>query len=761
MLPQHLSCTYSALPMSAIDRYYWYSLLLLHPTLGCVALLALAIGHRLTCNRGCRSPVRLALLCGMSAEVRIAEYTQGERAEPELDADSASASEENGVTATSKPTEHPNGQDTAVGTIGPPPLTVKEAQAFFPPGTTPQPPPLSLPPTALSFLASHPLRYPVLSLMRQWANLQRERFCPPSSYSTASRSSLTIVDGSPLVGGSALTFIRGTKDRPAAFTRVVCCQESEEWAAAIEANAASYGADGKVTVVRQHPFAYFQSRYEADSKYACMYIDPAVPSDSLQMQLTASNDDYTLSSPFTFDVNKPFTLLSHCIQHMLQHSRHAVPLLILSLPAAFSTSLYRSLARYSAEEVNIAKPHAIQFLILALNPNTTTAATSSSTAATATSVAVARPHPYADPSIPLSSSHRQLSYLFHSTLLQQRLKQLLSTQLYRCPIAQGRLWACLEAAMRGAAGGGDVDDEAVYTRLRQCYHDELLPTDECKDIRKRKEAAKCAGCGGEAEDGRANSRVTELVDLIRQHTFPSPLPRSPASLLDVGCSEGSITGALAAALSVPASAAHGCDVREVARSAAFTFSLITSTTLPYPSNSFHLVLALMSLHHIDTVTTSLAEIARVLVPGGVLLVREHDLSFPQLAPLLDVMHGLYTRVWSDPAEQPAFCDDYYAHYRPRAVWTQMVEAAGLVRCRESPDGRRQMWDGPGGERRGGRDGYVKNPFQYYYALYEKPVAGQTVAREEGDAMSHSEKKRRADVNAERADERGDVKRRAG
>ena len=699
-------------------------------------------------------------LCGMTAQAEMAENGQAEQSEPAQVAATSPSAQHDQATSTTASRELLGKSASQIGTVDRPSLTARDAQAFFPPGPAPHPPHLSLPTSALTFLASYPLRYPVLSLMRQWASLQRERFCPPSSYSTASRSSLTIVDGSPLIGGSALTFIRGTKDRPAAFTRVVCCQYDDEWATAIEANAASYGADSRVTVVRQHVFAYFQKRYEADSKYACMYIDPSIPSTLLRMQLTASNDDYTLSPPVTFDDNTTLTLFSHCLRHMLQHSRHAVPLLILSLPASFSTSLLCSLARFHAVEVKIARSHGVQFLTLALNPKATAAASSSSSAAAAAAEVVVRPHPYSDPSIPLAPSHHQLSYLFHSSLLQQRLKQLLSTQLYRCPIAQSRLWLCLEGAMKGASG--EVDDEVVYTRLRHCYHNELLPMDECRDIRKRKEAAKCAGCGGEAEDGRANSRVTELVDLIRQHTFPAPLPRSPASLLDVGCSEGSITGALAAALGVPAASAHGCDVREVARSAAFTFSLITSTTLPYPSNSVHLVLALMSLHHIDTVTTTLAEIYRALVPGGVLLVREHDLSFPQLAPLLDVMHGLYTRVWSDPAEQPAFCDDYYAHYRARAVWSEMVEAAGLVRCKESPDGRRQVWDGPGGERRGGRDGYVKNPFQYYYALYEKPVDGQrTAARGEESALLQSEKRRRAaDATDGAADERGNVKRRA-
>ena len=55
---------------------------------------------------------------------------------------------------------------------------------------------------------------------------------------------------------------------------------------------------------------------------------------------------------------------------------------------------------------------------------------------------------------------------------------------------------------------------------------------------------------------------------------------------------------------------------------------------------------------------------------------------------------------------------------------------------------------------------MKNPFQYYYALYEKPAGGQqTAVGGEGGAVSQGEKRPRAPGAI--ADERGDVKRRTG
>ena len=625
--------------------------------------------------------------------------------------------------------------------------------------------PLSLPPSALAALSTAcPLPPDVFSLVRQWAGQQRERFCPPSSYSTLTRSSHTLVDAAACIGFAALTFLR----RADVFHRVVACETRDDWADALTANLALYRKADKVSLQRLHVMHYFQQRYDTDSRFACVYWDPAVPSTP-PLAVAPAGDDFLFDEPLHLPATAPqpqlsFDGLASCCRHLLSHPHHPVPLLLLKLPAAFNTGLLSSLARHTAEEVAVAKPFGFKFLILAGSPSSATVPVdpSASASSLSPSPAAAPINPYGDPSIVLASSRRQLLFLYSSqqmpvqSHLYQRLKQIMASQLWGCPQAQAQLWRFFNDRMRsalqqqqqgtahgsGTADAPSLDDEELYDALRGFYHGSLLMTPECAELRKRKTAKKGGedGCG--AEDGRANSRVKELVSLIRRHRFPPPLPSSPASVLDVGCSEGSITASLASALSIPPSDAHGCDVRELPTSPLFTFRLITSTQLPYPSSSFHCVLALMSLHHIDTVTSTLHEIHRVLAPGGMLILREHDLSTPHLAPLLDVMHGLYARVWSDPPEQPHFCQDYYAHYRGRREWQGMIEACGLRQSEESEDRREQAWDRGVKVR---RDGSIANPFQFYYALYYKPTDDGQRA---GSARSGEKRTREGNEHAE-------------
>ncbi len=97
-----------------------------------------------------------------------------------------------------------------------------------------------------------------------------------------------------------------------------------------------------------------------------------------------------------------------------------------------------------------------------------------------------------------------------------------------------------------------------------------------------------------------------------------------------------------------------------------------------------MVTALMSLHHVADAPAVLAELVRVLRPGGFLVLREHDCAWPRLAVSLDVVHALYALVWARPVEWPAFVTEYYALYRPRAEWVALCCAAGLARVDHHP-----------------------------------------------------------------------------
>ena len=227
---------------------------------------------------------------------------------------------------------------------------------------------------------------------------------------------------------------------------------------------------------------------------------------------------------------------------------------------------------------------------------------------------------------------------------------------------------------------------------------------------------------------RAQTRTRRIVGL---------LPRSfrPTNLVDIGCGEGSITSELGLSLRLLPEEIHGCDVRMLPEQHAFHYHCLSlpladasevaipvekevilekeSNTnneqknhqLPFASSSISLVTALMVLHHVQNVEAMIAEIWRITQPGGHVVIREHDCQSIPLALALDVMHGCYSLVWSEPMEDKHFLETFHAHYRTRMQWQNMMEHAGFV-CRTASTPIEQ-----------GNNNYHRS----YYDLFYKPL----------------------------------------
>src|SRR5689334_9809175 len=115
------------------------------------------------------------------------------------------------------------------------------------------------------------------------------------------------------------------------------------------------------------------------------------------------------------------------------------------------------------------------------------------------------------------------------------------------------------------------------------------------------------------------SQYAYVVDLVRRHA------RAGAVVLDYGCGAGQIVqGLLATDVD-----AHGVDVfygggtlREAASATGLLGTRIRElegSRIPWRDGSIDLVVSNMVFEHIDAFDTPLAEIARVLRPGGTFL----------------------------------------------------------------------------------------------------------------------------------------------
>lgn len=103
---------------------------------------------------------------------------------------------------------------------------------------------------------------------------------------------------------------------------------------------------------------------------------------------------------------------------------------------------------------------------------------------------------------------------------------------------------------------------------------------------------------------------------------------SALSVLDFGCGTGGISGCLASALP----GLQGTDISEASLETArrqvpgVVFSAGKADCLPYPDNAFDAAFAVCVFHHIDPYARekSVAELVRILKPGGMLIIMEHN-----------------------------------------------------------------------------------------------------------------------------------------
>jgi ubiquinone/menaquinone biosynthesis C-methylase UbiE/ASC-1-like (ASCH) protein len=242
--------------------------------------------------------------------------------------------------------------------------------------------------------------------------------------------------------------------------------------------------------------------------------------------------------------------------------------------------------------------------------------------------------------------------------------------------------------------------------------------------------------------GRAASRVrdisAQLAGLLLQDGTP-PLEE----FLDVGCAEGGLTIAIAGAIGLTdPSKIHGCDILPVPPDALdtrlFTYTQACSTDLPYDDRSKQVMSCIMSLHHFHDWDKSASEVFRVLAPGGILVIREHDSTGPAFAAFLDVVHYVYAGVvGSEIALRPGCASADFeecrrqltAHYRTRDEWRTLLQRAGFKHLFDydhlNTGGTRRKHDRGRGRGRGrsakGGAGVKTDMFRSYYGFFRKPA----------------------------------------
>jgi len=183
--------------------------------------------------------------------------------------------------------------------------------------------------------------------------------------------------------------------------------------------------------------------------------------------------------------------------------------------------------------------------------------------------------------------------------------------------------------------------------------------------------------------GRSMSRVGEIRDLI---TYSGINKHDKLVYLDFGCNTGAITTEICSQL-FPGQECYGVDILPSSDvdNKNYTYIQIDekNAMIPLSDNSVDIITSLMVLHHVDDSIKYIREISRILKPGGILILKEHDIDGELDADgkvFLDILHGLYSSAWATYGnkENPNHCINYFANYKKKEDWTSMLKDFGQI-----------------------------------------------------------------------------------
>ncbi len=203
-----------------------------------------------------------------------------------------------------------------------------------------------------------------------------------------------------------------------------------------------------------------------------------------------------------------------------------------------------------------------------------------------------------------------------------------------------------------------------------------------------RETTHLARCGySDRFDPLALSALPRLR-LLYESLFAEFLGEAPFDrVLDAGCG----TGLYFECLAPHARNLNALDVSREMLSAAREFSMMRGIeqvrvgvgsfeALPYPDETFDLVVALDALHHVENVNAAIAEAWRVLTPGGHFFVFEPNI----LNPLMLAAHALPAEerlalARSRPGALRALLEARFETLRWRGVCALITETKGFRR----------------------------------------------------------------------------------
>ena len=156
--------------------------------------------------------------------------------------------------------------------------------------------------------------------------------------------------------------------------------------------------------------------------------------------------------------------------------------------------------------------------------------------------------------------------------------------------------------------------------------------------------------------------------------------------LDFGCGDCSKTCALSDALKIKPGNLYASDINKwgayaeekrlkIQKDLNLNLVLLEeSKKLPFDNGKFDIVSAMMVLHHVVNLDETISELSRILKPGGILILKEHDAYNADDYMLCDIEHGIFEVA---QRKNQDFFKTYYGKYFDKFEWIKKMKKHNL------------------------------------------------------------------------------------
>jgi SAM-dependent methyltransferase len=173
---------------------------------------------------------------------------------------------------------------------------------------------------------------------------------------------------------------------------------------------------------------------------------------------------------------------------------------------------------------------------------------------------------------------------------------------------------------------------------------------------------------------RADFHSENLFRILKNNKITFPVD---CKYLDIGCMDGSITKSLAQ--HIGAKEIHCIEPDPKNKTPGVEFSTSVEK-YPFDDNHFDLVTAFMTLHHIPNVELIVKEIFRVLKPGGLFFIKEHDCWSTIDCMLVDIEHCVHMTMSGELEPGKLLPKDYFISYRNYHAFNKLLSELKFIKA---------------------------------------------------------------------------------